>query len=172
MPSLSDDVLISESAVEQLQAAAQAAAPHETGGILLGVMGDDRRWVTAVREIPSAHPERGRYQLPANVTNGIVLEARALDPRIGYLGDWHSHPADSGASGIDLATYLWLLRHALSRSETTPLLVVVRRDAQEWQLDVTTAVAWRFRPRALAWSLIGDPSPPTRADDAAEGSRR
>jgi hypothetical protein len=168
MPSVSDEVLFSEAAVEQLQAWAEAAAPHETGGILLGMLGDGRRWVTAVREIPSAHPKRDRYQVPANVTNGIVLEARLLDPRVGYLGDWHSHPADSGASGIDLATYLRLLRHALSRAETTPLLVVVRRDADGWQLDLTTAVAWPFRPRSLSMSLVGQPSPPVRAGDVAD----
>jgi len=160
MSALSEEVLFSAAAIEQLQVWAQAAAPHETGGILLGVLADGRRWVAAVREIPSAHPERDRYQVPAGVTNGLVLEARRLDPRLGYLGDWHSHPADSGASGVDLATYLRLLRHALSRGETTPLLVVARRAVDGWQLDLTTAVPWPFRPRALAMTPTGQLSPP------------
>jgi hypothetical protein len=172
MPSVSDGVLFSETAVEQLEAWAEASAPHETGGILLGMLADGRRWVTAVREIPSSLPERDRYQVPADVTNGLVLEARRHDARIGYLGDWHSHPADSGASGIDLATYLRLLRHALVRSETTPLLVVVRREEAGWHLDVTTAVPWPFRPRALAMTIAGQPSPPTGAGLARDGKAR
>jgi hypothetical protein len=160
VPGLSDEVLFSETAVEQLQAWAEAAAPHETGGILLGMLTEGRRWVTDVREIPSARPERDRYQVPASVTNGLVLNARQADRRLGYLGDWHSHAADSAASGIDLTTYLRLLRHAFARAETTPLLVVVRREDGGWHLDLTTAVPWPFRPRTLEMTLAGNPSPP------------
>jgi hypothetical protein len=168
MPDLTEDVLVSEGVLEQLTAWAEAAAPHETGGILLGMLAGDRRWITGARQIAPSNAKRNRYRLPAGVTNGLVLEARRADPRVGYLGDWHSHPADSGASGIDLGTFRRLLYLALTHAETAPVLAVVRREASGWQLDMTTAAPWPFRPQPIAVTFAGQPSPadPTDASEA------
>jgi proteasome lid subunit RPN8/RPN11 len=160
MPGVSDDVLMSESVLDELTKWSAAAAPNETGGILLGMLSDGRRWITTAREITSTRPRSNRYEIPARVTKRLVLEAREADSRLGYLGDWHSHPADSGPSGIDLGTYLRLLGHAIRRNETTPLLVVVRHEPEGWTLDLTTSVAWPFRPRPLDLTMTGQPSPP------------
>src|SRR5438309_6929742 len=96
-----DGVLLAELAADKLVERSGSAAPFETGGILLGILGDGKPWIVRAIEIPSGAPAPQAYELPAGVTQCAVREARIEDPRLGYLGDWHSHPADSAASGID-----------------------------------------------------------------------
>ena len=83
---MSRDVLLAETVAEQLFAWSRDAAPYETGGILLGVLGDDRPWVMSA-QVPSAAPQRYAYELPTGATQPIVLLARGTDARVGYLGD-------------------------------------------------------------------------------------
>ncbi len=154
---MSRDVLLAETVAEQLIAWSRDAAPYETGGILLGILGDDRPWVMSAAQVPSAAPQRYAYELPTGATQPIVLLAREADPRIGYLGDWHSHPADSKASLTDLATYKRALRFARLRSEQAPLLVVVRLGPDGWVLDVMATRSWRRPPKPVAFTLTGPP---------------
>jgi hypothetical protein len=151
------DVLLAETVAEQLAAWSNAAAPYETGGILLGVLGDDRPWVMSAAQVPSAAPRRSAYELPAGVTRPIVLHARETDPRVGYLGDWHSHPADSKASLTDLATYKRAVRFARLRSEQAPLLVVVRHGPEGWVPDVMATRSWWRAATPVAFMLTGPP---------------
>src|SRR5438046_7342933 len=94
-------VLVAESAEAFMRTAAARAYPHETGGILLGVWAERRPWVTHAREIGS--PDRGptHYVLPAGKTRALVEQMQHLDARLGYLGDWHTHPAEAAASPVD-----------------------------------------------------------------------
>ena len=109
----------------------------ETGGILAGVLVNGRPWVTHVKEIPSKTRNHSSYVLPAGETSRGVESLRGSDYRVGYLGDWHSHPANIGASPLDIRT---LKQSARNGDTRTPLLIVVRRegvgiyviDAHEW----------------------------------------
>ena len=158
---MTSEVLFAEAVADQLIAWSRAAAPNETGGILLGILGDDRPWVLCAAEVPSAAPRRYAYELPAGVTRPIVLQARDSDPRVGYLGDWHSHPADSRASLTDLATYRRVLRFAFARSEQAPLLVVVRLSPAGWVPDVMATRSWRRSPMPVTVTLTGAAPPPS-----------
>lgn len=128
---------ISEEAKELLIRASASSHPMETGGILAGVLVNGRPWVTHVKEIPSKTRNHSSYVLPAGETSRGVESLRGSDYRVGYLGDWHSHPANIGASPLDIRT---LKQSARNGDTRTPLLIVVRRegvgiyviDAHEW----------------------------------------
>ncbi len=126
-------VLITERAAADLRRFARNADPNETGGILLGVRTAGRPWITLAIEIPT--PDRGRshYRLPAGTTTAAVRSARNEDPRLGYLGEWHSHPADVGPSPTDRAT---MRRLALRSPRTGIVLIVIRHSIDGHRLDV------------------------------------
>jgi proteasome lid subunit RPN8/RPN11 len=126
-------VLIAERAAADLRCRARKAHPNETGGILLGVRTAGRPWIMQAIEIPT--PDRGRshYRLPAGTTTAAVRSARNEDPRLGYLGEWHSHPADVGPSPTDRAT---MRRLALRSPRTGIVLIVVRHGIDGHRLDV------------------------------------
>jgi proteasome lid subunit RPN8/RPN11 len=137
-------ILLVEDVHRQLVAAATASEPIETGGILMGVTADRVPWITAMAEIPSASPSPSRYVLPKGETWPELEEARSRDPRVGYLGEWHSHSVDAGPSLIDrqmMRTLAWFL----PRPTPGPVLLIVRRSVRGFAVDpyVTTILALR-----------------------------
>ena len=157
---------ITEEAKELLFEASAASHPLETGGIVAGVLVEGRPWITHVKEIPSQVSGHSSYMLPAGKTSPAVAALRASDPRVGYLGDWHSHPANVGASSLDLRT---LRRSSQDNDAHAPLLVVVRRDKLgSYALDVH---AWaRIRSRRVHLADSG-PLPRNSIDGSQRRSR-
>jgi integrative and conjugative element protein (TIGR02256 family) len=135
-------VYVSESVQERLQLSAARSHPLETGGILIGVSAGDSPWVTEVREFDSPGRGPARFILPRGVTQRAIRDARRTDARLGYLGDWHSHPADVPASRTDLLTTctsaLAMRRHIL--------LLVARRRGTTYALDLSMARGTRIIP--------------------------
>lgn len=123
----------SESAIEGLIDACRQAVPFETGGLLLGVQTRDGLWITHAIEIPVETRSQRRYVIPHGSTTPIVDRFRTLDPRLGYIGDWHSHPANVGASSLDLRT---LAKLAIGSFQQRRLMAVARLDAGRWVLDL------------------------------------
>lgn len=145
-------ILLSESAALTMKAQARIAHPYETGGILLGVLSGKTPWITTTVEIPTMQRGRTHYRLPAGATHPAVREARRQDTRVGYLGDWHSHPSDTGPSPVDIATvFATAIRGRLRRG---PLLVVARRNGNGYHLDVRQATLPRLDRMSV--SLAGD----------------
>ncbi|MCK6065767.1 MULTISPECIES: Mov34/MPN/PAD-1 family protein [Microbacterium] len=133
-------VYMSESVLERLRVSAARSHPLETGGILIGVTAGDYPWVTDVREFDSPGRGPARFILPRGVTQRAVRDARRLDARLGYLGDWHSHPADVPASRTDLLTThktALVLRRQV-------LLLVARRRGKAYALDLSMARGTRI----------------------------
>ena len=129
---------VSENAEEAMTNAARRAHPDETGGILVGVLTAGHPWIVAAMEIDTRDRGRTHYRLPANSTRTAVLEARTRDTRLGYLGDWHSHPHDIGPSPTDLATLAGIsLRHP---RQPHPTLIVVRKAPVGYNLDARRIV--------------------------------
>lgn len=111
-------------AMTAIAAAAAAAHPRETGGILLGWWDDGRVAVRHAVEVPDPHATMNswsRDELHAQDALDTAL-AEYQHPWLGYVGDWHSHPAACGASGQDLAS----IRRA-SRQYEQPLVLLIRR---------------------------------------------
>jgi hypothetical protein len=67
---------------------------------------DDRPVVVSALEIPDDSATERRYRVPEGAIAEAVAGARRRDPRLGYIGEWHSHPSGSGPSTLDVATML------------------------------------------------------------------
>ena len=91
-----------EEAENTIREAACRSDPDEAGGVLVGVLVGRRPWVTEAIEVPSIHPSGNRYEISGEDRVKAVSRARDADARLGYLGEWHSHPADVGPSSTDL----------------------------------------------------------------------
>jgi proteasome lid subunit RPN8/RPN11 len=142
--------------------AASQAHPDETGGILVGVFTRGHPWVITAVEIPSLHRGHTHYLLPADTTRAAVLHLREHDARLGYLGDWHSHPRDVGPSSTDLAS---LTRISLSQPRVpNPTQIVVRRTRHGYDLDARRIVT--CVPRVCRIDMTG-PLPVVVPDDTA-----
>ncbi|MGH3973813.1 MAG: Mov34/MPN/PAD-1 family protein [Pseudonocardiaceae bacterium] len=157
-------LVLSESAQTAMIDAAAKAHPDETGGILIGVYVDNQPWVTRAIEIPSPCRGRHHYKIPAGATQPAVHAARRDDSRLGYLGDWHTHPADVGPSPTDLATLaIFSIQHPRTLNHT---LVVVRNTVGGYTLDTRRIVT--VRPLPCELRLAGD-LPLPKASIHAEG---
>ncbi|HEU4975761.1 MAG TPA: Mov34/MPN/PAD-1 family protein [Baekduia sp.] len=134
---------LGESAAAAIERAAEAAHPREAGGVLLGVLTRGRRpWIVEAVAVPSDRAGTHFYELPANARYVAAQAARERDERLGYVGDWHSHPADVGPSGTDVATMVALARADRSR----PLLLIARRRGERYDHDVREVVRGDLRP--------------------------
>jgi hypothetical protein len=135
-----------------MMAAARHAHPNETGGILIGVHVDGHPWVTIAIEVTTSDRGRGHYRIPGGATQPAVRASRRTDRRLGYLGDWHSHPSDVGPSPMDLAS-LGLISMKHPRTPN-PTLILVRNTVDGYALDARRIVA--IVPRACEVRLTGD----------------
>ncbi len=131
-----------------LVASARAAHPAEAGGVLLGVTARRTLWITVAVELPGDSGS-GHYLVPEGATVPAVKQARSTDPRLGYLGEWHSHTKDTGASFDDRATMRaisWFVRRPPPGG---PLLIVVRRRGAQYALSGYKARFPLLRPVRL-----------------------
>lgn len=107
-----------------ITAAAAAARPRETGGILLGWWDGGQVAVRHAVEVPDPEATAAswsRDELRAQVALDAAL-AEHEHPWLGYVGDWHSHPAACGPSAQDLVS----IRRA-SRQYDQPLVLLIHR---------------------------------------------
>ncbi len=126
-------IAVSEAAQAEMRRAASDAAPNETGGVLVGTHVDGRTHVALAVEIAPAEPSRAGFTIPEGDAKAVIESLAAEDPRLGYLGEWHSHPADQGPSATDRATMQAL---SLNADTGSPLLIVLRpSDSGVFTLD-------------------------------------
>jgi proteasome lid subunit RPN8/RPN11 len=135
-------LLVAESAERELALCAGRADPVETGGILLGVYADGRPWIVSIVEIATSERGQRHFRIPGGTTHSAVRRARATDKRLGYLGDWHSHPADSPPSAVDLNT-LRIVSFVHPR-RPNPTMIVVRKTQSSYRLDARRIVGARL----------------------------
>jgi len=151
---------ITETAQAELHDAATKAHPSETGGVLIGVLADGRRpWITNAVELPSAKSSGTFYEVPAGARRRAVKRLRRHDPRLGYLGEWHAHPADIPPSAIDAATLGQLAADPDAGCER-PVLLIARRTSGGYMLDGRQLSRKRLRPLEM---LASGPVPEARA---------
>lgn len=124
---------VTESALGRLTRAAERAAPYESGGILAGVLTRDRVWITSVIEVRTRDVRRSRFRIPRGVTHPAIEALRTNDDRVGYIGDWHSHPADVGPSQTDRSTLRSIASGVFVRRR---LLGLVRDTTEGWRLEL------------------------------------
>lgn len=145
-------VWITEAADAAVRKAAVESDPLETGGLLLGVQRDGEPWITAAVEVLDPYRSGSRFEIPAGVTPALVDHVRGRDGRLGYLGDWHSHPLDLPASPTDLQTLARDDRRR-RRRHGPALQLLVRATVAGWRLEAVSSRG--KRARALPLLLTG-----------------
>lgn len=117
-----------------LTAAAQRAEPKETGGLLLGWTAGGTivvRHALEVSDPDATQTSWTRSETRANEALARFL-AEAEHPWLGYVGDWHAHPAPVGPSTTDKRSL-----KKDSRVKQESLVLIVHRSDET--LDVLTA---------------------------------
>ena len=147
---------IVEEALEDILRMAQAAAPFETGGLVVGPRSPEGVWIAQAVEISAEVPNTARYTIPAGVTHAAVDAIRGSDRRIGYLGDWHTHPADAGPSCRDVST---LTANVRPSGGAQRLVGLVRRRPGGWQLTLWGIDPRSHEPMEVPFEVTG-PLPP------------
>lgn len=127
---------LTEAARAELARSASGAHPRETGGILVGVhTSGSRPWIVHAVEIPSTNSGNAHYVVPPRHRGRVVERLRRHhDPRLGYLGEWHSHPLDVSASDTDLDSMRRIAGDPTAGSPR-PVLLVARRVSTGYELD-------------------------------------
>lgn len=149
---------LSEGAERTILEVAAAHHPDEAGGVLLGVLAERRPWVTEAIGVPSARPSCGYYELPAGAGHRVLARARRADSRLGYLGEWHSHPADVGPSQTDRRSMAALAVDAEAGCPR-PVLILARRRGKGYRLDARQQTGSRLHElRPIAAGPLPAPS--------------
>jgi integrative and conjugative element protein (TIGR02256 family) len=148
-------ILVVEEALVSLRACADAAAPFETGGLIVGVTTTDSIWITSFVEIQGIMRHRSRFVIPAGVTHPTIDALRRQDRRLGYLGDWHTHPADVGPSCVDFKTFLDL---AIGSFGHRRIFGLVRRRGNTWDTGLWAMNRFRLPVRS-DYAMTGPLSP-------------
>jgi hypothetical protein len=96
------DLFVDEGVEEQLRALRQQAFPDETGGVLLGYYDLNIKAVVVVAGLPAPPDSEAS---PGSFERGIAGLGEAVQDAgertagmVGYIGEWHSHPAGHSAS--------------------------------------------------------------------------
>jgi hypothetical protein len=98
-------VVIDADTLDHGRTAALRALPRETGGILVGWRIDGGIRIAAMLEVPTRRSSRSRYVRSERRANAVLRAHASGLPDgspVGYVGDWHTHPAPQPASPIDL----------------------------------------------------------------------
>ena len=88
-----------------IDTAAASAYPRETGGLLLGWWDTDGIVVAQAIEVIDPAATTDSWSRTQDTAQPVLDDALAEldDYRLGYVGDWHTHPQPCPASGLDLA---------------------------------------------------------------------
>lgn len=115
-------------------AAARRAEPKETGGLLLGWTEGGTIVVRHALEVPDPDATSTSWTRGETRANEALakLLAEAEHPWLGYVGDWHAHPAPVGPSTTDKRSL-----KKDSRVKRESLVLIVHRSDET--LDVLTA---------------------------------
>ena len=159
--------------VRQAFEEASAALPLETGGVLLGFRDAEGIVVTrllTVRDEASSGVSYVRSREHAQ--KALEIELELAPSHVGYVGEWHSHPAPSEPSGIDERS---LRATVLSGRAPIALLVVATAADGTWSVHARLAegVPRMFRAksvRVVVPTVLVDERPVSQLEDAGRQS--
>lgn len=139
-------VQVSETALASAMLRSCDASTNELGGILVGWWeGASRACVVDLLLVPDETAARSHYTR-RHLSAQKLLDTYRLgqtEPRIGYIGEWHSHPAPQPPSSVDRAALGAIVRQ--SRKQVAMIVLAA---------DITG--------RVTAHGLIGRPRWPRR----------
>lgn len=125
---LSPRLLVAADAWETVRDVSERALPREAGGILVGFRMASDVVVDRAVEVPDPDADRHGYvrrQAQAQRALDAVLDAEPRSSLLGWVGDFHSHPADHPPSSQDLRS---LRRSARADGQVLAMLVAVHQE--------------------------------------------
>ena len=103
--------------------AADGAHPNETGGILIGWRTPSAVVIAAALEVADVGASPHRYRRHHTAAQSALANALADEPPrspLGYVGEWHVHPANHGPSRQDRREIA-----AISRLVAAPVTLII-----------------------------------------------
>jgi len=158
-------LLISSTALEQATRDGAETLPLETGGILLGFRASDLIVITRTVTVPDPRSSRRSYLRRRGRAQSQMTAALQDAPAVvGYVGEWHTHPADHPPSSIDTTAL-----GAIARSTTKPvaLIVLARTTGSDWRHHALVAIRDRWPVPAVAPVTVWPTALTTTTEDAA-----
>lgn len=128
--------------------AADCSHPNETGGILLGWRSTDAVVVTGSLEVPDIGASPHRYRRHHGAAQAALTAALADEPAdgpVGYVGEWHVHPAHQPASWQDRREIIAI--SGLAPAAVT--LVILAGQPGGWQLHAVNGCAGRVATASI-----------------------
>lgn len=121
---------IHPAALETAIRVALTALPRETGCILVGWHEDATVVVAGMLAVPDKKAGRCHYVRNGNDAQKVLDTHRAscVDRRVGYVGEWHSHPAPQPPSSVDYGALAELTRET---NEQVALVVLAVQDGAQ-----------------------------------------
>lgn len=133
-----------------METKARRSPNREIGGVLFGAREGDDVHVVEVVQVQDPAATRRRFVLHRELREATIARYLAELPcgsPVGYVGTWHSHPADKGPSFVDRRTFRRQVREA---PDTIAMLIVASADG-EWNL----------------YAAVGGPEAPIRRAEVA-----
>jgi len=133
-------VRLAAEVADTLRQCAQQSARHERGGLLLGWWDNGDIVIRRAVEVSDPTATSTTWTRHQHAAQQTLDQARTDldDPQVGYVGDWHTHPARIGISPTDEAA---LRRVSRQYSEPTALIVALL----DGSLDARTAHAGQLQ---------------------------
>ena len=145
------------SAYETIASETAKHLPQEAGGIILGYQEDGTLVVTHALVVNGQGATATKYVRDDTRANALLdsfLEHRAGDDPIGYIGEWHSHPAPCAPSQIDHAAM-----RATAKASGGPVALLVYAPGGRGEFFGLIGGRARFG-RATTWTAtVSLPSP-------------
>lgn len=98
------EIVVEPAGWQTITDAASEQSELETGGILLGWRHRSGIYVCDAMEVPDRKASRAQYvRLHSSASEflGRFLDTLPAESPIGYVGEWHTHPAPQGPSRTD-----------------------------------------------------------------------
>lgn len=165
-------ILIARAALQGVLDAGRGALPQETGGILLGFRTPDAIVITRTLVVPDPSSTGRSYLRRNRRARRLMADASTeAPPVVGYVGEWHTHPADAPPSRTDRSALT-----ATARLGAGPVALLVPAYPPTGPAHVHGLVAERrpwpvpaISPVDLAWADV-QPMPDTPESLEAEAA--
>ena len=125
-------IIANTGCIRRILLLAEMSLPNETGGILVGYRTEVAIEVADALEVPDLDSTPTSYRRDQEVAQRVLNERLRIEPpssHLGFVGDWHSHTGDAGASRRDLTT----LRSNASLDGDCLALLVLALIAPGWR---------------------------------------
>lgn len=137
-------VTYDEGLAAQIAALRAERLPHETGGVLLGIIDTSRLSVHIVTALPEPHDSTGSVTAfergVAGLTAAVKEAAERSLHQVRYVGEWHSHPRGSSTrpSATDIRQLCWLTQEL--ENEGVPALMAIVGDNDQLTVLLASTV--------------------------------